>query len=392
MSHSLSRRRLSKRSVVGMLSLLMLVFLALPGTAQAAATTFSGQAKVVSGEVAGVPIKLVDTGPVDAGGGDLEQNLLCYPTGTNCTIGGLPDLTNGMLNARVLHAAVTARGSKSHAEASTAEFDLVNVAGNNIGAEFLQAEAEATCTGGQASVEGTAEVADLVVNNQHIEVTGEVNQRVPLLNGGFVVINEQVASVEGGKGDITVSALHIVIPGLVPGTDTDVVIAQAHADINCGATPGACPGDKITGGAWDETTPVVASGEKLSPRRVHMTLGAAHLSSWGHFLYMDKVAGIKFHGQPSTATLTPTGDRNGKALVIGTVKNGETTINGVRAGFFEVLAEDNGEPGRGTDQFTVALFKDEAAYDGGGTPLYEVATSLAGGIDGGNLQYHGCKK
>src|SRR5713101_4695866 len=75
-------------------------------TASAAtATTFSGQATVLKGTVLGLPISLVDTGPIAASGGELEANLLCYPTGPNCTL-GVPDLTNGAVGAEVLHAAV----------------------------------------------------------------------------------------------------------------------------------------------------------------------------------------------------------------------------------------------------------------------------------------------
>ena len=40
--------------------------------AAAAATTFSGRATVISGQVAGMPITVVDTGPVDTGGGQLH--------------------------------------------------------------------------------------------------------------------------------------------------------------------------------------------------------------------------------------------------------------------------------------------------------------------------------
>src|SRR5207247_3827934 len=57
--------------------------------AAAAATMFSGQATVLSGTVAGIPITLVDTGPVAASGGHLHQSVLEYP------INGLPAPTGG---------------------------------------------------------------------------------------------------------------------------------------------------------------------------------------------------------------------------------------------------------------------------------------------------------
>src|SRR5437870_3524113 len=105
------RRRL--RLLAAYLVVLTLAVSPTAGAAQAASdTTFSGQATAVRGTVLGIPVALVDTGPVAAGGGELEQSLLCYPTGTNCTIGGLPDVTNGALSAQVLHAAVVAQGNK----------------------------------------------------------------------------------------------------------------------------------------------------------------------------------------------------------------------------------------------------------------------------------------
>ncbi len=86
--------------------------------AAAAATMFSGQATVLSGTVAGIPITLVDTGPVAASGGHLHQSVLEYP------IKGLPDATGGALTARVLHATVVAEGNKSSAEAVALAFEL----------------------------------------------------------------------------------------------------------------------------------------------------------------------------------------------------------------------------------------------------------------------------
>src|SRR5437867_12469940 len=126
---------------------LLLAILPLSQVLAATQTTFSGHATVVKGTVtvAGmtVPITLADTGEVAPEGGALSATLLCYP-GAGCDV-NVPDLTNGMVQAKVLHAATVAHGNKSSAEASVAEFSLVNVAGNNISAEFLRAEAQATC-------------------------------------------------------------------------------------------------------------------------------------------------------------------------------------------------------------------------------------------------------
>ena len=53
-------------------------------------------------------------------------------------------------------------------------------------------------------------------------MSGDVNQQIALPGGGVVVINEQIASMRAGNGDITASALHIVVPGIRPeGTGHD---------------------------------------------------------------------------------------------------------------------------------------------------------------------------
>src|SRR6266566_2783365 len=74
-----------------------------PTTALAASTTFSGQATVVKGTVAGIAIgPLADTGPISPSGEAREATLLEYP------IDNVPDPTDGALRAEVLHATVVA--------------------------------------------------------------------------------------------------------------------------------------------------------------------------------------------------------------------------------------------------------------------------------------------
>ena len=100
------------------LSALMLGLLAEPAVSRAGTTTtFSGQATVVTGTVAGLPVTLGDKGPVAPEGGALEASLLCYP-GPNptCAISA-PDVTSGAIQATGLHAAVVAGGDTSHADA-----------------------------------------------------------------------------------------------------------------------------------------------------------------------------------------------------------------------------------------------------------------------------------
>jgi hypothetical protein len=329
---------------------------------QTTPTAFSGRATAVTGKVLGIPITLVDTGTVAAEGGALEAHLLCYPGGPNCTV-GLPDLTNGALGLDVLNATVVAQGNKSHARASVADLTL-NAAGQSVSATFLQARATAQCNNGQASVLADSELAELVVNGQTIAVSGAANQRVDLPNLGFVVINEQTPTANGGAGDVTVSALHIKIPGpVVPGTDTDtdLFIAQAHADITCGQL--SCPADKdfVTGGGW------------VDPRRNFAVAGGIKNNSfWGHLLFNDH-AGMKVKGTGVTAYTHIAGTSTTSRHIEGTCE-----INGSPGGTYQVDVDDQNEPGAGHDKFALSL---------NGQPVVLPGTVLSGG----NIQLHTCK-
>jgi len=321
---------------------------------QSSPTLFSGQATAVKGTVLGIPITLVDTGTVAPEGGSLEAHLLCYPGRPNCTV-ALPDLTNGALGLEVLNATVVAHGHESKAGASVADLTL-NAAGQSIGATFIRARADAQCGNGQASVHADSELAELVINNgQPTVVTGEVNQRVDLPGGGVVLINEQIASVKGDS--VTVNALHITIPGPVPGTDTDLIIAQAHADIQCGQR--LCPADKdfVTGGGW-----------LPDPRRNFAVAGGIKNGGfWGHLLYIDHGTGMKVKGTGVTAyAVTGTTTRH---------IEGTCEING-SPGTYQADVDDQGEPGIGRDAFALSLNRVPAA---------------AGVLSGGNIQLHTCK-
>jgi hypothetical protein len=307
--------------------------------AAAAATTFSGQASVISGKVAGIQVNLVDTGPVDAGGGHLHAALLEYP-------GDLPDATGGALTAEVLHATVVAHGNKSSAEAVVANFSL-SAGGQNISAEFLAARASATCNSGAATITESSEIVGLNVNGTQVTV-GDQPQTITLpLGVGSIMINEQpVASASGDTGAITVNALHIV---LLDGTD--LIVASAHADITCATQAGRCANgqDFVTGGGWIMTN----SGSRAT------FAVAGGPGGWGHFEYIDHGTGLKIKGTGVTW--------------YGLGSNGPTSrqIDGTAqwsggGGAYSVDVADNGEPGHYTDVFQIKAPTAERANLGGG--------------------------
>src|SRR2546428_3946667 len=101
----------SAKTVIGLVFLAGLLTPA-PSVALAAATTFSGQATVVKGTVAGFAVgPLADTGPIDPSGEARERTVFVYP------IENVFDPTNGALTAELLHATVVAGGNSSSAEA-----------------------------------------------------------------------------------------------------------------------------------------------------------------------------------------------------------------------------------------------------------------------------------
>ena len=320
--------------------------------AAAETTTFSGRATVVQGNLLVVQVgPLADTGDLSPQGGALEASLLKYP------VAGLSDVAGGALTAEVLHATTLAQGHRSHAQATVSSFSLVNLAGTSINAEFLKAEAEASCASGKASVSGSSEIVDLVINGTPIVVTGEVNQTVALPGGGSVIINEQTGTGAGAnRGDITVNALHIIIPGVV-----DIIVAQAHADITC-ASPQVCPQDKdfVTGGGYI----LVPSGDKGT---FGVGGGVKNGNFWGHLVYKDHGANLRVKGTSVTAYAV-TGPTSRHI-------EGTCEINGM-PGKYMVEVADNGEPGKGADDFRLTL---SSGYTAGGK------------LVGGNIQLHACK-
>jgi len=300
-------------------------------------TTFSGEATVVQATVLGLPpIVLSDTGALDSTGGAREASLLDA---------NVP----GLLTAEVLHASTVGQGQRSSSEASVANVTLT-VGGNTISAGLLRARATAECHNGTASVSGSSEIVDLVVNGQAIVVSGQPNQTISL-PVGRVIINEQQSSVRGNTGDITVNALHVMVDGVA-----DVIISSAHADITCGGP--VCPGgDFVTGGGWITGTP---SGERGT---FGVAGGIKNGGLWGHLTYIDHGTNMKVKGTGVTA-YTVTGPTTRHI-------EGTADING-RSGSYQVDVSDNGEPGR-NDMFSIMLSN---------------GYSASGLLIGGNIQLH----
>jgi len=170
-----------------------------------AAQTAIGQARAVQTTILGSTTVLSDTGALSGSDDALQASQVT---------GAVPSV----LTAEALHATTIGGPDQVAAEASLAALRLT-VAGYGISAGFVMARAAANLGGGSA---GDTTIDGLSINGAPITVTGEPNQRIPLL-GGRVFINEQWAIFPSG---MAVNALHVVIDGLA-----DVMIASATAGI-----------------------------------------------------------------------------------------------------------------------------------------------------------------
>jgi len=371
----------------------------------ATATTFSGQATVLSGKVEGMPMPcvagptdgracagVVDTGPIPAGAtrASYHASLVCYavPDSNGCLVNA-PNLTGQTLRAEILHASVVAAGNSADADASVANFSL-SVAGQQISAEVLRAQADAQCTNNGAVVSAGAETSVTINGTKYTVLAGQT-QTVPLGAPGFsigsVVINEGASGPHGGSS-IDASALHIVIPV----ANTDLTVAKVHADVMC-ATPLGCPSDHlfVTGGGFFNN----AAGAKA-----HFAVAGGKNPPWGHVLYKptglhvkdpnailffangtllsDVIKALQAHPEFSSASkdlqnaIDSTRLSGNTPIEGGAILSWTSAVSGGPAAG-EALALDLGEPGR-NDYFAIA----------------DATSTLGGGfLDGGNIQMHG---
>jgi len=173
-------------------------------------TTFSGEAVGLKASVVGVSLDLADTGPLPSSGGSLNTSLASVNVA-------------GIASADTLKSSTSGSGGTSQSQSTLADVNLLN---GLVTATAVKSNTSATCSGGQASVSGNAQLAGLTVAGQSI-LASNPNLSISLPGGITVIINEQTSSSGGNAGSITVNALHVTGPSL------DMVVASAHSDITC---------------------------------------------------------------------------------------------------------------------------------------------------------------
>jgi hypothetical protein len=323
--------------------------LALMLVTAAAPQTFGGRASavVVRLPATGTTIRLADSGSLPESGGGIGKALLSANIPASQT-GGLVSLTAGTLNSTVVGS------GRTDALASLADIKLT-IAGNGIKVGFLLARGSAKC-GDHADVDGTAQLADLVVNGDKVAITGGRNQTVSLPNGK-VVINEQVSDVGTDRAAITVAGLHVTTRDALTGQEVaDVVLGSARAEVQCAASsalgPQSAYADTIpgftSGGGW-----IPPTDRSLDPTTTKSTFGffggidAADPTRTlkGHLVYIDHATG--FMVESTEITLFDA------SVPCQSTIGGKAQTNDGRVVDFTIRQTDHGEPGN-DDTFSIS--------------------------------------
>jgi len=175
-----------------------------------AATTFSGEAVALKANALGISLSLADTGALPSSGGNLSTSLASLNVLSLASADALKSTSSGS-------------GATSQSQSSVANLSLL---GGLVAADVVKSNSSATCSGGQASVTGSAEIVGLVAAGQSVLVSTP-NLAISLPGGISLIVNEQTSSSGGNTGSMTVNALH------VKGPSIDIVVASAQSGITC---------------------------------------------------------------------------------------------------------------------------------------------------------------
>ena len=175
-----------------------------------ATITFSGEAVALKANALGISLALSDTGPLPASGGNLSTSV--------ASVNVL-----GLASADALKSTSSGSGTSSLSQSSVANLSLM---GGLVAANVVKSNTSATCSSGQGSVTGSAEIVGLVAAGQSILVSNP-NLAISLPGGISLIVNEQTRSSGGNSGSITVNALH------VKGPSIDIIVASAQSGITC---------------------------------------------------------------------------------------------------------------------------------------------------------------
>jgi hypothetical protein len=175
-----------------------------------AATTFSGEAVALKASVVGVSLSVSDTGALPSSGGSLSTSVASVSVA-------------GIASADLLSSSTSGSGSSSQSQSTLADLNLLN---GLVTATVVKSNSSASCSNGQASTSGNAQLVGLTVAGQSI-LTSNPNLSLSLPGGISVIVNQQTSSAGGTSGSMMVNALRVTGPSI------DIVVASANSDITC---------------------------------------------------------------------------------------------------------------------------------------------------------------
>lgn len=178
---------------------------------------YTARGTAVDATLLGLNTKISDCNLPPGPGGNIAKNVTSY---------NIP----GKLFTKTLYCNATGGNNRSLAEAGVYEL-ILTVGGNTIFADVLTSMAAARCpvNGGAYTTSGSSHIARLNVNGQAKVVSTAPNHVITLPNG-YIVINEQTSFVTPFHAGRTVTALRVVITGLIP---IDIKIARSQTHIDC---------------------------------------------------------------------------------------------------------------------------------------------------------------
>jgi hypothetical protein len=324
------------------------------------ATTYGGDATgaEVTVTATGTTIR-ANTGTLAIAGGMADAAL---------AVGDIPGSATGgvvTLTASALHSSVIGGRGVTRAEASMGAMGLT-VSGNSFSADFLMARSTASCDSGPV-LAGNSEITNLVINGTAITVSGSPNQTVSLPNG-TAIINAHVSSVNGTAGELAVTALRVMTHDTITQQPiADVLLTTVDAKIDCQGSSSSAE-EWATGGGWIVGQPNSGMATfgfiagKTDPETAEVK---------GHLTYKDHAANVTVHGNAiAQFTACELNESPHVSVFTGSDTNGNT---------FTVKVDDNGEPGGGSDTFSIEV------TDQNSQVIYANSRPLSAG----NIQAHG---
>jgi hypothetical protein len=323
----------------------------------------------------------------------------------------------GVVTADVLTASAATEAGVASSETSLADLTVLPGRPAELTAAFVRARANVLDVNGNGRWEGVTEIRALRFAGRDVVVSGQPNQRVDLAGVARLIVNEQIASTQGGVWVMTVNALHLVlatgdefvVAGARSALDPKNPIARQGApdrgSIASGlvlaadrahdrlSRPPALPAhdvpechDFVTGGGW--FAPRYEGGP---PERVNFGFNAGYRTTdgelKGHVNFVDHNDGTHIEGV-DVDTYARLGDPQSLCRMF----EGDATVDGVGGYRYHVEVCDYGEPGR-DDRFRILVYAADGtqtyfADDSDSSKTCAADEPRCGDLDGGNIQIH----